>query len=58
MHPKPIDDDRKGPLQPGLDPDKTGRPHESDPRTDVKPGHKTKEDDPDYRPGDRIVFGS
>jgi hypothetical protein len=42
--------DQNEPIQPGLDPSKTGKPKPSDSRTDPKPGEKKAK--PDYRPGD------
>jgi len=39
------------PVQPGLDPSKTGKPNQSDPRTDQKPGQeKQKGNQPGHQP--------
>jgi hypothetical protein len=38
------------PVQPGLDPSATGKPRQSDPKTDPKPGQPKKKGDPGYRP--------
>ena len=37
-------------MQPGLDPSSTGKPKQSDPRTDPKPGKPKKKGDPNYQP--------